>query len=180
MLIRAATVEDAWGLAKVHVDTWKAAYRGILRDSYLDGLAYDRSARGWEETFAFPGNHVFLAEDEHRTVVGFASGGPSRDADNSYGAELYAIYILPEQQHRGIGRSLLRRFAEAIALDGFDSLITWVLAANVPARRFYEAMQGVVSCEREIQIAGQSLAEVAYGWPEIHVLASASSTPNSS
>ena len=171
MLIRAATVSDSLGLAKVHVDTWKTAYRGILPDSYLNGLACDRSARGWEKTLASgAGNHVFLAEDDQGTVIGFSSGGPNRDTGTGFKAELYAIYILQDQQHRGTGKKLMRRLAEALSADGRDSLVTWALTDNAPARRFYEAKQGTVAGKRVIQIAGQSLEEVAYGWPDIQVL----------
>ncbi|MCX6344936.1 MAG: hypothetical protein NT018_07660 [Armatimonadetes bacterium] len=45
MQIRKATIEDAAGIAKVGVDTWRNAYCGIISDEYLDGLNYERSTR---------------------------------------------------------------------------------------------------------------------------------------
>jgi GNAT superfamily N-acetyltransferase len=172
MIIRPATLEDVMGLAKVHVDTWKATYRGIVADSFLDGLSYERSAKGWERSLSDPGSRqrIFVAVDDRGSVIGFASGGTNRDTDTPYKAELWAIYILPEGQGKGTGALLMRRFAEAMVADGLDSLAVWVLADNERGRRFYEAMGGVLAARRQITIAGQTLDEVAYGWTDIHSL----------
>jgi hypothetical protein len=44
-------------------------------------------------------------------------------------------------------------------------MIVWVLADN-PARRFYEALDGQYVGERDIEIDGVKLREVAYGWAD--------------
>ncbi|MGE5579945.1 MAG: N-acetyltransferase family protein [Bacillota bacterium] len=172
MVVRPATREDVLGLAKVHVDTWKAAYRGIVADSFLDGLSYERSAKGWERSLdeAESRQRVFVAVDDNGSVIGFASGGPNRDTDTPHKAELWAIYVLPEGQGRGTGTLLLRRFAEAVAAEGLDSLSVWVLADNARGRGFYEAMGGVLAGRRQVMIGGQSLEEVAYGWENLQTL----------
>jgi len=41
MRIREASVEDASAIARVAVDTWKTAYRGIIDDNYLNSLSYE-------------------------------------------------------------------------------------------------------------------------------------------
>ncbi len=46
MLLRPAEPADAMAVARVHVRSWQAAYRGLLPDAYLDGLRpEDRAAR---------------------------------------------------------------------------------------------------------------------------------------
>lgn len=35
MKIRIATIEDAYAIAKVHVDSWKTTYKGIIPDHFL-------------------------------------------------------------------------------------------------------------------------------------------------
>jgi hypothetical protein len=50
---------------------------------------------------------------------------------------------------------------------GFNSLMLWVLTENYPARRFYERLGGIYLTERVEAFAGGSIAEVAYGWPDI-------------
>lgn len=44
MNIRRATAGDAVALANVHIDFWRSAYRGLVPDSHLDSLDYDRRA----------------------------------------------------------------------------------------------------------------------------------------
>ena len=43
MRIRTATVDDASGMARVHVDTWRTAYRDILPASVLSTLSYEHA-----------------------------------------------------------------------------------------------------------------------------------------
>ena len=45
MRIRTATADDASGMARVHVDTWRTAYRDILPASVLSALSYEARAR---------------------------------------------------------------------------------------------------------------------------------------
>ena len=70
----------------VHVDTWRAAYRGIVPDGYLEGLSYDESERLWRDVIAAGDGCVCVAEDGGG-VFGFASGGPrehfSRELGNT-------------------------------------------------------------------------------------------------
>jgi hypothetical protein len=37
--VREANAGDAAAIARLHVESWRATYRGILRDEYLDGNA---------------------------------------------------------------------------------------------------------------------------------------------
>ena len=49
-------------------------------------------------------------------------------------------------------------------------MLVWVLDANAQARTFYEALGSVVVRTQPIDIAGQTLTEVAYGWPNLSAL----------
>jgi hypothetical protein len=53
--IRNAHQNDAAGMAKVHVDTWRAAYQGIIPDNFLETLSYQSTAERWRETFGESG-----------------------------------------------------------------------------------------------------------------------------
>jgi L-amino acid N-acyltransferase YncA len=169
--IRPAVPADLPGIARVHVDSWRTTYQGIVSDAFLDGLSYERSeARNrslMERPDAPP--HVFVATAPNGAVVGFAMGGPTRSDDAQFTGELYGIYLLKEQQGHGLGRGLVRAMARSLAGDGHRSLIVWVLAAN-PSRNFYEALGGQYHRAQNITLGGQELAEVAYGWPDITVL----------
>ncbi len=45
--IRAARLEDAGPIARLDVETWQAAYAGILGTPYLAGLSPARRETGW-------------------------------------------------------------------------------------------------------------------------------------
>ena len=40
MIIRKATVADAEGVAKVHVDCWRTTYKSIISEKLLTNLSY--------------------------------------------------------------------------------------------------------------------------------------------
>lgn len=108
--------------------------------------------------------------DSDSGILGFICGGKERTGQLGYEAELYAIYILQAAQRQGLGTLLVRRLERQLSAWGFTSMAVWVLAAN-PFRSFYENLGGHVVAERQIERAGQSFAEVAYGWKDLNRLA---------
>ena len=102
------------------------------------------------------------------------SGGPARENDPSYSGELYAIYLLEQQQRQGIGRRLVAELCSWLLSEGLNSMYTWVLEKN-PSRRFYESLGGIEFKRQTITIGGRDVVEVAYGWDDITPLVSTSS-----
>ena len=74
-MVRPAELADAAAIARVHVDTWKSAYRGLLPEDFLDSLTEASYLDRWRRGIADNSSRVYVAEDE-TGVVGFASGGP--------------------------------------------------------------------------------------------------------
>jgi L-amino acid N-acyltransferase YncA len=171
MVIREARIEDVPAVAKVHVDSWRTTYRGIVPDAYLDALAYENREQLWNGFFADPNRQgvLYVAENSERQIVGFASGGPSREKNPVYTGELYAIYLFKAAQGGGIGRQLIGVVASSLLQGGYQSILAWVLADN-PSCKFYEAVGGKLTQEKLIEIGGANLREVAYGWPDIRQL----------
>ena len=50
--IRRATIEDSAGLARVQVDSYRAAYAGIFPPSYLAHFTYEEQEQDWHDLFA--------------------------------------------------------------------------------------------------------------------------------
>ena len=137
--IRKATVDDASGIASVHVRSWQVAYRGHMPDDFLDGLDVEKLANMWRQLTQDPGKIIFIVEDAEGNIVGFSALGPSRDSDaNPSTAEVSAIYVHPEKWEKGIGRALLSASLGEVRKREFDLLTLWVLEANQRARSFYE------------------------------------------
>lgn len=132
MSIRAADPEDAPAIARVHVDSWRTTYRGLLPDHVLANLSLEERQASWQQRIDAPAlgrcsGFVFVAEDVTGRVVGFASGGPERENDSDFEGELYAIYLLKEHQGRGLGRRLTKHVVERLRSLGHNSMRVWGL-----------------------------------------------------
>ena len=139
--LRRATVDDAPNIARVHVRTWQSAYRGLMPQALLDSLTFERRTGWWKGQLELlkDDHRPWIAVDDER-VVGFVHAGPSRDdPEGSKVGEIYAIYVDPDCQGKGIGRDLLRHATRDLRTHGFRKAILWVLLDNQPTRRFYEA-----------------------------------------
>ena len=171
--IRAAVPVDAGSITRVHIDTWRSSYAGIVPDEHLAGLSYSDREPVWVQilTSDRPSQCNFVAETDGGEIIGFAGGGPEREGDQVYRGELYAIYLLEAHQRRGVGRRLACAVARGLLSTGLDSMLLWVLEDNHSARRFYESLGGVPVGRKTIEIGGAALIEVSYGWRDITALA---------
>jgi GNAT superfamily N-acetyltransferase len=162
--VRAATAADAPAVASIHVDTWRAAYVGMVPQAVLDGLSVERREAFWRTTVEQPGDHRLWVAESAGQVVGFASSGPGRDDDLPAGAgELMAIYVAPAAWGKGFGASLFRRAIADLRERRVDPLVLWVLTDNVRGRTFYEAMGWQPDgATRPIDFGGTAVEEVRY------------------
>lgn len=161
-------MEDAGAIARVHVESWRTTYAGIVPDAYLAGLDEALRAQLWSEWLG--GEALVLAAHVNGELVGFAHGGPNREPAGGCDAELYSLYLLQEVQHRGIGSALLRVMAAALIERHFKSMWVWVLEQN-RSRFFYERQGAKLATSKVIDIGGVKLMEVAYAWPDLQTLA---------
>ena len=134
MTVRPARAEDARGIAKVHVETWRATYPGVMPQKLLDELSVDEREARWRSMMGRGESATFVAEADG-DVVGFVSVG--RSWTEPQAGELYAIYVVPRAQGTGAGLALMETAVEWLS-ERFDEAILWVATENPPARRFYE------------------------------------------
>ena len=177
--IRAATPADATAVGRIHVESWREAYRGLLSDNLLDSVSAVVRAAMWRGALESDRPILlFVAQQPSGSLVGFAGGGSSRAASLPHDAEIYAIYVLREAQGLGCGRRLMAALADALRARGFRSLCLWVLEENAGARRFYERLGGVVVGAKTGTDDDPEVREVAYGWDSLESLCSAALEPN--
>lgn len=136
--IRPMTVADAAAVGDVHVSAWQAAYRGVMPDSFLDGLRPEDRADMWRRGIeeGWPGQRDVIEVDGG--IAGFAAYGPERDGDDPTRGELFAINLHPDFWRRGLGGHLIRHVTAELVRLGFRRAVLWVEASNDRARRFYE------------------------------------------
>ena len=160
--IRAARREDGVAIGRVHVESWRDTYAGVLPDSMLVRMTAEAEGRKW--VGAIGGNDtVLVAETEDGDIVGFGNCGAARPFGLSFTGEVYTIYVLPDYQGTGLGGRLLRALFDELVAAGHRSAVIWVLEAN-PSRFFYEAMGGRRVAERAERLWGVTLPQAAYGW----------------
>jgi ribosomal protein S18 acetylase RimI-like enzyme len=162
-MIRPALPVDAAEIARVHVDSWRTSYRGLLADDFLESLSEAGYTERWRRVIGDGMSRVFVVE-EPEGIVGFASGGRERAGESGFEGELYAIYIVAGSQRLGHGRELVRAMAAALRDIGLSDMIVWVLRDNVPAREFYERLGGSYVRSQPITIGATTLEEMSYGW----------------
>jgi GNAT superfamily N-acetyltransferase len=139
MRIRPAVPEDAMAVARVHVRSWQAAYRGLLPDTYLDALRPEERAAKYDFTHVDVQMPYTLVGEIDGEIAGFATTMPARDAEMKGYGELCALYLDAAYWGRGLGSALHGAVCEHLLGRGFERALLWVLAGNRRAERFYEA-----------------------------------------
>lgn len=177
MEIRVAREADAPAMGRIMVDTYLAAHRDQMPAEAWTKRAqewtHEVSAHGWARelrAIAAGGQECIYVAEEAGEIVGLAMGGPAQAEDRALTGEVSALYVLASHQGRGLGRRLLQAVAADLAQHGMIALQIGCLAANAPARRFYEAIGGRLIGERLFDEEGVLLPEVVYEWADITTL----------
>ncbi|MFJ4534803.1 GNAT family N-acetyltransferase [Streptomyces tibetensis] len=167
--IREMTLADCDRVAEIRVGGWRGAYRGLIPQSYLDGLSVEEDAERRREHLSRSDGSVvnLVAEGTGGELVGWACHGPYREGDVlTDDAELYALYVHPDHVGRGVGRALLAESVARCSAAGHGRLLLWVLKENDRARRFYErAGLRADGAQEPFEVAGVVVPEVRYARP---------------
>jgi len=149
-------------MARVIVDTWFAAHEGQVPDETIRQRraewGYPASEQGWRRSIREADgvtSLVLVATDGDQVVAVAASEVRGADC-----AEMEALYVSVPYQRSGIGRRLLEAAIDHYRGLGILTLHIAVLAANRPARRFYERLGGQASSTRD----GDDGLEIVYAW----------------
>lgn len=165
MKIRIAQPGDELSIANVIIATWKACYRGIVPDNFLDSLTTEKHEELFRNNIASKTETILVLENDRNQIVGMVSGG--QDRSKQYDCELVAIYILPEYQKKGHGKRLFQQLIQAHKQNQFKSMIVWTFRDNRD-KEFYEKLGGRVSEETIYSFADKEVALVGYTWQGIN------------
>jgi len=142
-VVRKATQADVPGIAKVNVEAWRHAYRGIVPDSFLDGMDVERREQGWSRWVALPSpDAVFVATGDGDDVVAYCAVCAVRNVADVHPerqtGELVAIYADPSVLGTGAGHAVHEAGVAELVAVGFRHAVLWVFEDNALARAFYE------------------------------------------
>ncbi|MBT5496349.1 MAG: GNAT family N-acetyltransferase [Alphaproteobacteria bacterium] len=162
MNVRRAVPDDAAAIARIHVDTWRDTYAGILPDRVLLNMSTTREGGGWSGS-VLRGESVFVVQGSDDGIVGFGSCGPNRLRKLPCDGEVYTLYVAPGNQGHGFGKALMTRMLGELAESGQRKALVWVLREN-PARFFYQAMGGRHLAEQNERLWETFIPQIAYYW----------------
>lgn len=172
--LRIAKPSDAPGIAAVQVETWRVSYADIVPAAYFETFTVEKRSRRWEEILSGSPSTTIVALLDHE-VIGFCSGGACKLDEAVHDGEIYALYVHPDAQGRGVGRSLFLWMAEYLLESGYEGLEVWAFAAAA-ARGFYRHLGGVeLDAQRTHDLTGEAIPMVGFGYPSLANLVAASS-----
>ena len=160
--IRNIKKEDIPEVVNIQIDGWRAAYKGMIDDEYLENMNVENKIKMREKDYIETG---FIVAEHDNKVVGFC-----RYTDNiektpetpKADCELRALYVKPELKHNGIGKKMFQYTVNEFKNIGKTKMVLWCLKDNVLARKFYEKMGGIIIKERLIHIGNKDYQEVAF------------------
>ncbi|WP_374348214.1 N-acetyltransferase family protein [Chitinimonas sp.] len=139
ILIRAARPEDAEHIGRIRVAAWQAAYRGVMPDTYLDGLDPTANLDGLRLRLAAPDAAFRVLMGECDGVPqGFLISGTPRFVCDAGSVELYALNLAPAAWGRGLAQAMIAESLEQARRDGAQRMGLWCIASNQRALRCYD------------------------------------------
>ena len=160
---RRANVKDALAVAKVHVKSWSESFVGIVPQKFLDNMSIEKREKVFRRTLSEINYKMFVAETFSDGIVGFADFGESRNDNLPFEGELYAIYLLPESQGKGIGENLFKFCQKEMVADGMNSMHLETLKIS-PYKFFYDKMGGKIVGQGKHLLANVEYETLLYGW----------------
>jgi GNAT superfamily N-acetyltransferase len=141
VLIRDSNPTEADAIEQLRLAAWRSGFRGILPDHFLAAARGDPNGRRQLIESRQRDDGVDLVCVVDGEIVGWVSGGPTRDVDLDARAirELYACYVQPPHWGRGLARGLLNAALEALEREQIIATTGWVLSANA---RMLKVMSG--------------------------------------
>lgn len=143
-----ATVADFKTINEIAHKIWPLTYGEILSQeqlTYMLNAFYSDAAL--QENIA--NGHEFLLAKEADTVLGFASF--EHQYENTASTKIHKIYILPETQGKGIGKSLIDAIAQLAKENNSISLLLNVNRFN-KALTFYQKLGFQIIEEVDIEL----------------------------
>jgi diamine N-acetyltransferase len=146
--IRPAEPDDINTIGFLAQQIWPVAYDGIVPPDqlqYMLNLIYSPAALRRQ---MMDDRHQFLMVEQGEEAIGFASWSGMKEPGVF---KLHKLYVLPGEQGKGLGRSMLQFIFGAIAPEGARVLRLNVNRSN-NARHFYEKLGFRVIGEEDIAI----------------------------
>ncbi|MBK9080570.1 MAG: GNAT family N-acetyltransferase [Rhizobiales bacterium] len=170
--VHPATPGDAEDAARLHCESWRATYRGLLPEALIDALTVERRQAQWRDWLARGEDGLFVAEDEGEALAGILRVAPAEGtAAQGAETEIDLLHVRADLQGRGVGAALLRAGARWAARERPGPVGLWVIAGNERAARVYARLGARRGLTRAHALLGHGFNETAWLWDDAADLA---------
>lgn len=160
--IRHGDPRDSRAIAEVHRVSWMQAYSGLIPHKPLVQMVDRRGESWWRK--ATRGPATLLVADVAGTVAGYATLGLNRARALPQEGEIYEIYLRPEYQGMGLGRSLFGEARGLLKSLGCRGAVAWCLEDSHIADRFFRMAGGRDIAEGMEDFDGKDLKKIGFVW----------------
>jgi len=146
--IRPADLDDINTIGFLAQQIWPVTYSGIVADEhwrYMLNHFYNPASLRRQ---MIDEHQQFLILEQGEEAIGFASWSPTKETGVF---KLHKLYVLPDQQGKGLGRMILQYIYSDIRPAGGRKLRLNVNRFN-KARQFYERLGFVVIGEEDVPV----------------------------
>ncbi|TKD72423.1 GNAT family N-acetyltransferase [Pseudalkalibacillus hwajinpoensis] len=158
MEIRRLTAEDAEAYYELRLEALKKnpeAYAASYEEAIQRDNPVEQTARNMKSGFTFG---AFV----DNTLVGVVTLVRGSGMKVRHKADLFAVYVTPEQRGKGVGRDLLSHVLDyAKSLDGLLKLSVSVVTTNERAKSLYKSFgfKTILIEEKSLYVKGTFLDE---------------------
>lgn len=150
--------DDFNAISRIYALSWKAAYKDIVSQQYLDELPETR----WSDVLPRSQWDSFVILEDG-AYIGTSSICQAREEAMHGWGEIVSIYLLPGYFGKGYGKLLLDTVISELVKMGYSNIYLWVLEGNMRAGAFYERYGFKPTSDKmPMNIGGEDLIQMRY------------------
>jgi diamine N-acetyltransferase len=135
IVYRRWNIDDMAAIHNLLLETWLDAYSSFIPETDL--ISYHHATYNVEaltSMYKTPGVNGFVAESD-RLLVGCIRTRIAKDENRFY---VPSLYVLPHQQGKGVGRTLMGMAVEEAVKNGYDRIWIGIMEKNKEGLDWYK------------------------------------------
>ena len=134
--IRPAVITDVEGMSRVLDRCWRENYKDIFTSAQIERYTGEYRRRSFTKLLV-DGKYIYVLLVDGEISAVCAAQTCEEKPFEGY-AEIMLLYVLPECQHKGMGKKLLSHTLRKMRGNGYKSAVLDTAENNHNARKFYE------------------------------------------
>jgi ribosomal protein S18 acetylase RimI-like enzyme len=152
----------AYDIAKAHIRSSQAAYKGIIPDSFLESMSIKSRAQSYKFDDELGKDDFFFAVNIGGAISGLLYLCKYRGEAPKDTGEIGGIYLAPEYWHEGYGKKMMDFSLDFLKNKGYGTIKIWVLEQNKTAIDFYKKFGFSFDGKIKFSELGKSLKTIRY------------------